>query len=102
MYTICMLPDYNEQQQLRQLVLENQRLLVENNQLLKKLNRRSVIVFWLRIVWGAFLIGLPFVLYFYVIEPYFTSLGSSFDTFRAGLQEVPGWKQFYEAVKGGQ
>jgi hypothetical protein len=96
-----MLPDINEQQQIRGLILENQRLLTENNQLLKKLNRRSTISFWFRIVWGAFIIGLPFVLYFYIIEPYFQSLGSSFETFKQGLQEVPGWKQFYESIKWG-
>jgi hypothetical protein len=101
-YCTYMLPEHNEQQQLRQLVLENQRLLTENNQLLKMMNRRSIIGIWLRVVWAAFLIGLPFVLYFYVLEPYFDTLGSSFDTFRSGLQEVPGWKQFYEAVRGGK
>ena len=46
------------------------------------------------------IIGIPFVFYYYVIEPYFSSLGSSFQTFQDGLQEVPGWKQFYEAVGG--
>lgn len=97
-----MLPDNDEQTQLRQLVLENQRLLVENNQLLKTINRRSLIGLWFRVLWGVFVIGLPFVLYFYVIQPYFESLGSSFDTFRQGLQEVPGWKQFYQAVGGGE
>jgi hypothetical protein len=95
-----MVPD-NEEKQIRELILENQRLLAENNHLLKQMNRRSIVGFWLRLAWTAFLIGLPFVLYYYVIEPYFTSLGSSFETFRAGLQEVPGWKQFYEAVSSG-
>jgi len=97
-----MLPDTNEQQQLRELVLENQRLLSENNQLLKKMNRRSVIGFWVRLIWTSILIGLPFVVYYFVIEPYFTSLGSSFELFKHGLQEVPGWKQFYAAIGGGE
>lgn len=97
-----MLPDTNEQQQIRELILENQRLLTENNQLLKKMNRRSVIGFWIRLVWFMFILGLPFVLYFYVIQPYFESLGSSFETFQQGLQEVPGWKQFYQAIGGGE
>lgn len=96
-----MLPDKSEHQLLHELILENQRLLTENNQLLKKLNRRSVLSFWFRVFWFLFIIGIPFVLYFYVIEPYFTSLGSSFQTFQAGLQEVPGWKQFYAAMSKG-
>ncbi len=95
-----MLPDKNEHQVLQDLMLENQRLLTENNQFLKKLYKRSVLSFWFKIVWFFFIIGAPFVLYYYVVEPYFSSLGSSFQTFQTGLQEVPGWKQFYEAMSG--
>jgi len=95
-----MLPDKDEYQILHELVLENQRLLIENNQLLKKINRANIWSFWFRVLWFMILIGAPFVLYYYIIEPYFTSLGSSFQTFQTGLQEIPGWKQFYEAVKG--
>lgn len=95
-----MKPEQSEHDSIRELLLENQRLLAENNQLLKKLHRNAVVSFWVRLAWFFFVIGLPFVLYFYVIEPYFDALGSSFITFQAGLQEIPGWKQFYEAVKG--
>ena len=69
-------------------------LLQENNVLLKKLHRKAVWEFWFRIVWYVALVGLPFALYFYVLEPYFTALGSSYDIFSAGMQEIPGWKQF--------
>lgn len=95
-----MLPDKDDHQLLHELMLENQRLLTENNQLLQKINRRSVVSFWFRVMWFLIIIGAPFLLYFYIIEPYFTSLGSSFQTFQQGLQEVPGWKQFYQAVSG--
>jgi len=95
-----MLPDKDEQLLLHELTLENQRLLTENNQLLKKIQRLSVISFWLRIGWTFIIFGLPFVLYYFVVEPYFETLGSSFETFQEGLQEIPGWKQFYESAKG--
>lgn len=95
-----MIPDRGDHQVLQELMLENQRLLTENNQLLKKLHRASVWAFWVRIIWMLVLIGAPFVLYYYIIEPYFESLGSSFATFQTGLQEVPGWKQFYESIGG--
>ncbi len=95
-----MLPDKDEQSILHELILENQRLLTENNQLLKKIRRSAVISFWVRLVWTMILIGIPFVLYYFVIEPYFESLGSSFETFQQGLQEIPGWKQFYESAGG--
>lgn len=92
-----MLPNKDEHQLLQELMLENQRLLTDNNQLLKKMYRRSVINFWFRIASTLIFIGVPFVLYYYVIEPYFENMGSSFSTFQEGLQEIPGWKQFYEA-----
>ena len=85
---------------MQELLLENQRLMIENNQLLKKIRRMAVISFWSRLIWTLVLIGAPFVLYYFVIEPYFNSLGSSFETFQDGLQEIPGWKQFYESVSG--
>jgi Trk-type K+ transport system membrane component len=93
------LPNKDEHQLLQELILENQRLLSDNNQLLKKMYRRSVLSFWLRIISTLILIGAPFVLYYYVVEPYFDSMGSSFSTFQEGLQEIPGWKQFYEAAR---
>ncbi len=86
--------------QMQELIEENQRLLKENNLLLTKIRRNMVFSMWFRIFWFLFIIGLPFVLYFYVIQPYFDALGSSFGTFQSGLQEIPGWKQFWEALQG--
>jgi len=85
---------------MQDLILENQRLLSENNQLLKKIHRTSVFNFWFRIISTLVFIGAPLVLYYFVLEPYFNSMGSSFSTFQQGLQEIPGWKQFYQAVQG--
>ena len=87
-----------EREQLHELLLENQKLLAENNQLLKKMNRRSVLAFWLRILWFAFIIAAGYYLYVHVLAPYLSSLDTSFQELKEGLQDVPGWKQFYEAV----
>ena len=96
-----MQPEHNDHEKMQQFLLENQRLLAENNELLKRIHRNAVISVWIKIAWFLFIIGLPFLLYFYVLQPYFDALGSSFATFQAGLQEIPGWKQFYEAIRGG-
>ncbi|MEM8895783.1 MAG: hypothetical protein AAGC88_14465 [Bacteroidota bacterium] len=95
-----MTPENNEHDQIKEILQENQKLLAENNRLLKKIHRNAMWTFWVRIVWFVFIIGLPFVLYFYIIEPYFAALGSSFEVFQAGLQEIPGWKQFYGTIQG--
>ncbi len=81
------------------LLKENNTILKENNILLKKIHRNGIIGFWVRVVWYTLLIGLPFALYFYVLEPYFTAMGSSYDVFSAGMQEIPGWKQFTETLE---
>ena len=91
-------PTGNSNEFARQLK-ENKKLLEENTALLRRLDRNSRVGIWLQVVWYVFLIGLPFAVYFYVLEPYFEALGSSYETFNAGIQEIPGWKQFYEAFE---
>ncbi len=87
---------------MEELMERNSELLEENNHLLKKIHRNGLWAFWIRIVWYIALVGLPFALYFYVLEPYFTALGSSYDVFRAGIQEIPGLKQFTEWMASGK
>ena len=77
---------------IKELLLDNKKLLTENNRLVRKMHRQMVWGFWLRIFWYALLIGLPFAVYFYVLEPYFEALGSNYEVFKAGLNEVPGLK----------
>lgn len=89
----------NAHEELRALIQENAELLKQNNKLLRKIHRNGLIEFWVRVCWYILLIGLPFALYFYVLEPYFTAMGSSYETFSAGMQEIPGWKQFTETLE---
>ena len=92
-----MLPEKDEYQMLRDVLLENQRLLTENNQLLRQMKKAAWWGFWLKIASLLILVGAPFLLYYWFLEPYFISLGSSFEVFVNGMQEIPGWKQFYNA-----
>ena len=85
------MPDPN-QTDIKSAIEKNSKLLQENNQLLKKIHRNGIWGFWLRILWYTILIGLPFALYFYVLEPYFEAMGSSYETFKAGVNEIPGLK----------
>ena len=93
-------PFKTEHQQLRELIIENRQILAENNVLLKKMYRTAWWSFVFRTIFSLVFIGAPFIIYFFIIEPYFNSLGSSFDVFEAGMQEIPGWKQFFEAMGG--
>lgn len=81
---------------MKELIEKNSELLEENNELLKKIHRNGLWGFWLRITWYVVLIGLPFALYFYVLEPYFDALGSNYGIFKAGINEIPGLKYLNE------
>ena len=74
------------------LLRENKALAEENQRLLKKMYRNDMIGIWLRIFWYGFLIGLPFALYFYIIQPYFHAFGADYEIFRQGMAEIPGLK----------
>jgi hypothetical protein len=95
-----MIPEKNEHQLLNELLTENQKLLTENNELLRKLNKRALWGIWLKIVWVLVLVGAPVAIYYYLIEPYFNSVGVTVEAFQQGLSDVPGWDQFYRAVTG--
>jgi uncharacterized membrane protein (DUF106 family) len=93
---------HNDHEQLQELLKENQRLIRENNTLLKSIKRLTHWYIWIKVIWFAVLIGLPLALYYYVAEPYFSRVQTSFQSFQYGLQEIPGWKQFFESIKGNE
>lgn len=96
-------PTENDQRAEIKKVLEESKLLIEqNNALLRRMNRLQRWSLWFKTVTFLIFIGAPFILYYWILEPYFTNLGSSFDTFQSGLQEIPGWKQFYDTIGGVQ
>lgn len=79
------------------LLKENAALSQENNRLLKKMHRNAVIEMWLRVLWYAFLIGLPLALYFYILEPYLKPLEKSFEQIRLGT--FPGAEVFQQMMR---
>lgn len=83
---------------IERLLEENQQLLRENNEMLEKMRRQTWWGFWIRFGWYAFLLGLPFVLYFYLIEPYFALFGANLNTLLEGIKEIPGYKSMAEAL----
>jgi hypothetical protein len=63
-----------EHDEIKAILLENQRLLGENNELLHKLHRKNVRDFWLRIVWFVFIVIIPLLVYQYYIKPLYASI----------------------------
>jgi len=66
-------PDKHER--IEKLLTENQALLLENNAILKKQEKRAIRGFWLKIVWFAILIGLPIILLPYIMATVMGSMG---------------------------
>lgn len=80
----------DEHNEMRELLRENNKLIKENNEILKKLYHHSIIGFSFRILWIAVLLGVPFALYFYILEPYLNMFGANYESFRQGLGSIPG------------
>lgn len=98
------LEQQREHEDIKNFLAENKKLLEENNALLKKLHRNATWNFWLRVVWYALLLGLPFAIYFMfapVFSAYFTALGSDYDKFQEGMLELPGFKNLNGSINGG-
>jgi len=91
-----------DHEMLEELMQQNAALLEENNQLLKKLHRNARLTFWLRVTWYLLLIGFPFAVYFYVLEPYFAAFGSSYENFIDGLNELPGLRGIDQMLGDGE
>tara|TARA_B100001146_G_C16103960_1_gene400645 strand:+ start:704 stop:964 length:261 start_codon:yes stop_codon:yes gene_type:complete len=64
-----------EIEDIEEVMIKNQTLLEENNRLLKKINRSNMWAFWLRLLWIAIILGVPFIIYYYLLGPYFELFG---------------------------
>ena len=79
----------DEQKETKKLLEETLALSRENNKLLRTIRRVGIIEFVMRLLWYAILIGFPFVVYFYIVEPYFHMLGLSSGHSRQDVQSLP-------------
>jgi len=58
----------------KKLLRRNLEMTRENNKLLKKIRRNTIIANIMRLVWWSVIIGVPVFLYYYVLQPYVTEL----------------------------
>lgn len=89
-------PHTSEHEKMEAMLKKNAELLEENNKILKRIHRYGVMSFWFRLLWYALIIGFPFAVYFYVLEPYFAAFGSSYENFLDGMNELPGFRGISE------
>jgi hypothetical protein len=82
--------------ELKALLVENQRLLAENNALLHKMRRGALWATAFRLVWFAIILGMPIALYYFFLEPNFSTLERAWGVIESGAEEVTGLRQLLE------
>jgi cell division septal protein FtsQ len=73
---------------IREIVVENQRLLTEINERLKKQERKQRRDFWLKLVWFFILFIAPLILFYWYLAPMYSSLGGSAGSLDGGLKQL--------------
>ena len=84
--------------QIETLLRENQRLLVENNQLLRQMRRGTIIATIFRIVWFAFVIAVPVYLYFNYIEPNWENIQKQLENLETMTAKIDGANSWLEQL----
>ena len=89
----------NTQAEIKALVLENQRLLTQNNELLQKMHRSSVRHFWLNIIWIIVFLGLPLIAFYKLVMPMYESFGANSGSLSEQLESVKELQSFLETQR---
>lgn len=71
-------PENNsEKETMMSLVKQNHDLLLANNELLTKINRREIRQFWFKVVWYMILLGVPMFAYYYLYSAFLGDSGTA-------------------------
>ncbi len=77
---------------MKRLLEENHKLLEDNNRLLRKLHRNAVIGIWMRVIGYSLFLGVPVLIYFYILQPYLNGMGQSVDSLMRQLESLPNFE----------
>jgi hypothetical protein len=88
--------------EIKELLAENKRLLLENNNLLHKMRRASLISGILRLVWFLILAGGFTYAYLEYIKPNIKSLQAGLEELKAMTSSTDSLKEWYEGLKSPQ
>lgn len=81
------------------LLEENKKLLTENNHLLRKMRRTTVVASILRFVWFLILLGVVLYAYFTYIQPNFENIKQRTSELESMLPDKASLKSFYDEMK---
>jgi len=94
-----MLGEIQNNEELKKILLENQRLLIENNELLRKMRRASVFSGIFKIVWFAVIVLIPIYIFYTYIQPNLSILEEKMELIEQLSGETPDIKAWYDSVK---
>jgi Trk-type K+ transport system membrane component len=84
--------------EIKTLLRENQRLLVENNQLLRQMRRGTIIATVFRLIWFVVIICIPLYIYFYYIAPNWENLQQKLENIEDVSAKMEGVKPWFESL----
>lgn len=87
-----------------ELVRRNIELTKENNRLLHSMRRAAWWSTIFRVLWMAIIIGVPVVVYYYFLMPYYQGLSAGYQQFqeKSGGFEIPGFGPLLDDWLGGR
>ncbi len=86
-------------EEIKKLLVENQRLLLENNQMLHKMRRSAFLGTIFKIVWFLFVLGVPVYLYFSYIKPNMGNLLEQYGALQEMFSDGSSLTDWYESMK---
>jgi len=95
-------PEHHEHEEIKSILLENQRLLIENNQMLHKMRRTAFLGSLLRFIWLVFILIATAYAYLIYIAPYVDILKqkiAEIDQMNAQTEKIQEW---YDSVRRAQ
>lgn len=78
-----------EHEEIKRLLEENLKVSKDTHALLEKMHRMDLYTFWMKFLWFAIIIGLPFVIFYFFLGPYLEALGIYSEEFEAALKNLP-------------
>ncbi len=64
-----------EHEEIKRLLEENIKVAKENHVLLEKMHRMHVYSFWMKGLWFGIIVGIPFIAYYFILDPYLQAFG---------------------------
>jgi hypothetical protein len=88
--------DRNQHEQILTILTENNRLLAENNEMLKKMRRAARMGFIFRIIWLGIIIGGPLIIYWYFIQPFLAALPFASGEAELFESQLETWQEYLQ------